>query len=210
MHDFWAGLLQNAKEYWTVLASAKSEVLAAWFQAVGSVGAIVAAIWISRHQATVTRTLASGEFDRRSEAVSAFAAVQQLNIRNEAKRIRKVIADNEANLGVLKEKGADAALLSLLFATTSVDNYILTNANALPREARLAFPQLIALKEMYNAKMRELYEAMEASKETDLPTVNNVSGQLLASIERLLTEIRNSAAGVNDAAVLEMRAEKKG
>jgi hypothetical protein len=98
MQDFWSELLRNAREYWTIVASAKSEVLAAWFQAVGSVGAIIAAIWISRHQANVARTLASDEFDRQSEAVSSFATVQQINIRNEVRRIRAIIGNNEANL----------------------------------------------------------------------------------------------------------------
>src|SRR5258705_10409017 len=99
MQDFWSELLRNAREYWTVLASAKSEVLAAWFQAVGSVGAIVAAIWISRHQASIARDLSREDFDRRSEAVSSFASVQQVNIRNEVRRIRAIIGNNEANLG---------------------------------------------------------------------------------------------------------------
>jgi hypothetical protein len=192
------------------MASAKSEVWAAWFQAVGSVGAIIAAILISRHQANVTRALSREEFDRQSEAVSSFSSVQQINIRNEMRRIRGVIGNNEANLGILRKSGADAALGNLLFASTTVDAYVLSNASSLPRDARLAFPQLIALKEMYNARMRELYEEMEKSQNIDLAVINNVSGRLLDSIEILLSEIRNSAAAVNDAAVLEMRAKKKG
>jgi hypothetical protein len=167
MHDFWSELLRNVREYWTIVASAKSEVLAAWFQAVGSVGAIIAAIWISRHQANVARTLASDEFDRQSEAVSSFATVQQINIRNEVRRIRAIIGNNEANLGILEKSGTDAALSNLLFASTSVDNYILSNASSLPKEARTAFPQLIAMKEMYNAVMRELYEKMEKAKDKE-------------------------------------------
>ena len=206
MHDFWSELLRNAREYWTIVALAKSEVLAAWFQAVGSVGAIIAAIWISRHQANVARTLASDEFDRQSEAVSSFATVQQINIRNEVRRIRAIIGNNEANLGILEKSGTDAALSNLLFASTSVDNYILSNASSLPKEARLAFPQLIAMKEMYNAVMRELYEKMEKAKDSDLAAVNNTSGALLDAIDRLLAEIRQSAGGTNDVAVLDLRA----
>jgi len=208
MHDFWSELLRNAREYWTIVASAKSEVLAAWFQAVGSVGAIIAAIWISRHQANVARTLASDEFDRQSEAVSSFATVQQINIRNEVRRIRAIIGNNEANLGILEKSGTDAALSNLLFASTSVDNYILSNASSLPKEARMAFPQLIAMKEMYNAVMRELYEKMEKAKDSDLAAVNNTSGALLDAIDRLLAEIRQSAGGTNDVAVLDLRASK--
>jgi hypothetical protein len=208
MQDFWSELLRNAREYWTIVASAKSEVLAAWFQAVGSVGAIIAAIWISRHQANVARTLASDEFDRQSEAVSSFATVQQINIRNEVRRIRAIIGNNEANLGILEKSGTDAALSNLLFASTSVDNYILSNASSLPKEARMAFPQLIAMKEMYNAVMRELYEKMEKAKDSDLAAVNNTSGALLDAIDRLLAEIRQSAGGTNDVAVLDLRASK--
>lgn len=209
MHDAWAAFLQHANEYWTILSSAKSEVWAAWFQAVGSVGAIIAAIWISRHQANLARSISREEFNRQSEAVSSFASVQQINIRNDVRRIRAVIGNNEANLGMLKGTGADAALANLLFVSTNVDDYVLSNASFLPRDARLAFPQLIAMKEMYNARIRELYEAMDKAKETDLATVNNVTGQLLEAIDRLLNEIRSSAAAVNDAAVLEMRAKKK-
>jgi len=208
MQDFWSELLRNAREYWTIVASAKSEVLAAWFQAVGSVGAIIAAIWISRHQANVARTLASDEFDRQSEAVSSFATVQQINIRNEVRRIRAIIGNNEANLGILEKSGTDAALSNLLFASTSVDNYILSNASSLPKEARMAFPQLIAMKEMYNAVMRALYEKMEKAKDSDLAAVNNTSGALLDAIDRLLAEIRQSAGGTNDVAVLDLRASK--
>ena len=208
MQDFWSELLRNAREYWTIVASAKSEVLAAWFQAVGSVGAIIAAIWISRHQANVARTLASDEFDRQSEAVSSFATVQQINIRNEVRRIRAIIGNNEANLGILEKSGTDAALSNLLFASTSVDNYILSNASSLPKEARMAFPQLIAMKEMYNAVMRELYEKMEKAKDSDLAAVNNTSGALLDAIDRLLAEIRQSAGGTNDVAALDLRASK--
>ena len=208
MQDFWSELLRNAREYWTIVASAKSEVLAAWFQAVGSVGAIIAAIWISRHQANVARTLASDEFDRQSEAVSSFATVQQINIRNEVRRIRAIIGNNEANLGILEKSGTDAALSNLLFASTSVDYYILSNASSLPKEARMAFPQLIAMKEMYNAVMRALYEKMEKAKDSDLAAVNNTSGALLDAIDRLLAEIRQSAGGTNDVAVLDLRASK--
>jgi hypothetical protein len=207
MHNAWSAFLQYAIDYWDIVRSVKSEVLAAWFQAVGSVGAIIAAVAVSRHQATVARAIAREEFDRRSEAVSSFASVQQMNIRNEVRRIRAIIADNEANLGILAKDGASAALANLLFASTSVDSFVLSNAGSLPKDARLAFPQLIALKEMYNAIMRELYEKMEKSKDHDLAAVNNTSGQLLQAIERLLAEIRQSAGATNDAAVLETRAK---
>jgi len=156
----------------------------------------------------VARTLASDEFDRQSEAVSSFATVQQINIRNEVRRIRAIIGNNEANLGILEKSGTDAALSNLLFASTSVDNYILSNASSLPKEARMAFPQLIAMKEMYNAVMRALYEKMEKAKDSDLAAVNNTSGALLDAIDRLLAEIRQSAGGTNDVAVLDLRASK--
>jgi hypothetical protein len=209
MYNAWTVFLQSAGECWAIVSSAKSEVWAAWFQAVGSVGAIIAAIWISRRQTNLTRSIASEEFDRKSEAVSSFAAVQHINIRNDIRRIRAVIGNNEANLGMLKGDGANAALATLLFASTNVDDYVLSNASFLLRDARLAFPQLIAMKEMYNARMRELYEAMDKAKEPDLAKVNNVSGKLLEAIDKLLSDIRSSAAAVNDAAVLEMRAKKK-
>jgi hypothetical protein len=210
MHEIWSAFLQSAGDCWIVLKSAKSEVWAAWFQAVGSVGAIIAAILVSRHQTNVARTLSREEFNRQSEAVSSFTSVQQINIRNEMRRIRAVIANNEANLGILRKSGVDAALANLLFASTTVDAYVLSNAGSLPRNARLAFPQLIAMKEMYNARMQELYEEMAKSQDIDLAVVNNISGRLLDSIETLLSEIRSSAAAVNDAAILEMRAKAKG
>jgi hypothetical protein len=209
MHDAWIAFLQDAANCWIILKSTKSEVWAAWFQAVGSVGAIIAAIIISRHQASLARALAREEFDRQSEAVSSFTTVQQINIRNEMRRIRTVIGDNEANLGILAKDGADAALANLLFASTGLDSYVLSNANSLPREARLAFPQLIAMKEMYNAIMRELYEKMERSKDLDLAAVNNTAQKLLGSIDRLLAEIRESAGTTNDLAVRELRAQNE-
>jgi hypothetical protein len=67
---------------------------------------------------------------------------------------------------------------------------------------------LIAMKEMYNAIMRELYEKMEKSKDFDLAAVNNKSHLLMEAIERLLNEIRHSAGATNDTAVLELRAKK--
>ncbi len=72
----------------------------------------------------------------------------------------------------------------------------------------MAFPQLIAMKEMYNAVMRALYEKMEKAKDSDLAAVNNTSGALLDAIDRLLAEIRQSAGGTNDVAVLDLRASK--
>lgn len=209
MHELWTALVQQLNAYWAMLSAAKSEVWAAWFQAVGSVGAIIAAIWISRHQANVARSISKEQFDRQSEAVSSFAAVQQINIRNDVRRIRAIIGNNEANLSVLIDKGTEAALIGLLFVSTNVDNFILSNASFLPREARLAFPQLIAMKEMYNARMRELYGEMEKSKEPDLAKVNNVTSALLGAIDRLVNEVRISAAAVNDAVVHELRAKAK-
>lgn len=197
--------LHYANDFWEVLKAIKGEVWPAWFQAIGSVGAIIAAIWVARHQTKVTRTIAKEELARQSEAVSALAIVHTLNIRNEIRRIRKIIAENEANLGVLQKSGAEAALVNLLFTSTGIDSYLLSNASALAKEARLSFPQVIALKEMYNARMRELYEGMEKAKDTDLPAVNNASQTLLGAIETLLDEMRKAAGATNDAAVLKMR-----
>lgn len=197
--------LQYANDIWEVIKATKSEVLAAWFQAVGSVGAIVAAVAVAKHQTRVARSIANDELTRQSEAVSALATVHALNIRNEIRRIRKIIADNEANLGVLQKSGAEAALVNLLFTSTGTDGYLLSSASALPGQARLSFPQLIALKEMYNARMRELYEGMERAKKTDLAAVNNATTSMLQAIERLLDEMRKAAGATNDGAVLQMR-----
>ncbi|MCK1595555.1 hypothetical protein [Bradyrhizobium sp. 164] len=198
-------IAEYASAFWEVAKGTKSEVWAAWFQAVGSVGAIVAAIWVARHQTNVTRTIAKEELARQSEAVSALATVHALNIRNEIRRIRKIIADNEANLEVLGKSGAQAALVDLLFTSTGIDSYLLSSASSLPKEARLSYPQLIALKEMYNARMRELYEGMEKAKDTNLPAVNNAAHTLLGAIETLLDEIRKATGATNDGAVLQMR-----
>jgi hypothetical protein len=141
----------------------------------------------------VARALSREEFDRRSEAVSSFASVQQINIRNEVRRIRTIIADNEANLGILEEHGAETALANLLFVSTNVDSYILSNANSLPKEARLSFPQLIAMKEMYNTIMQSSMKKWRSQKDFDLTAVNNTSRELLESIEHLLAEIRQQA-----------------
>src|SRR5262245_31536632 len=110
--------LQYANDIWEILKATKSEVWAAWFQAVGSVGAIIAAVGVARHQTRVARKIANEELARQSEAVSALATVHAVNIRNEVRRIRKIIADNEANFGVLKQSGAEAALVNLLFTST--------------------------------------------------------------------------------------------
>lgn len=201
-------VLQYTNDIWEVLKAAKGEVWPAWFQAVGSVGAIIAAVWVARHQTNVTRSIAKEELARQSEAVSALAIIHALNIRNEIRRIRKIIADDEANLGVLEKSGAGAALVNLLFTSTGIDSYLLSNASALAREARLSFPQVIALKEMYNARMRELYEGMEKAKDTDLPAVNDASHTLLGAIETLLDEMRKAAGATNDAAVLQIRNEQ--
>lgn len=200
--------IQYANDAWEFARAVKSEswsAWAAWFQAIGSVGAIIAAVSVAKHQTRVARSIASEELARQSEAVSALATVHAVNIKDEIRRIRKVIAENEANLAVLAKSGADAALVNLLFTSTDIDSYLLSNANALAREARLSFPQLIALKEMYNARMRELYEGMEKAKDTDLPAVNNAAHTLLGAIETLLDEIGKAAGSTNDGAVLQMR-----
>jgi hypothetical protein len=193
---------------WHAIAEAKGEVLAAWVQAIGSILAIFVAIAVSRHQSNVARAIAEDELDRRSHVVSAYASVQQINLRNEIKSIRRIINDNEANIGIIGTKGVDAALHGLLFSTSEGDSFILQNAAALPKEARLAVPQLMALKQLYNAKMRELYVAIAQSDALGLAEVNNTANTALEAIERLIREIRSSAGAFNDRAVLETRSQR--
>ena len=203
---------QYASDAWEFVRTVKSETWsawAAWFQAIGSVGAIIAAVAVAKHQSRVTRSIANEELTRHSEAVAALATVHAVSIRDEMRRIRKVITDNEANLGVLQKSGAEAALVDLLFTSAGIDAYLLSNASSLPREARMSFPQLIALKEMYNARMRELYKGMESSKELNLAAVNNTTTPLLGAIAKLLEETRKAAGATNDGAVLEIRSERQ-
>ena len=208
MADIWLWILNGASDAWEIIKATKAEVWAGWFQAVGSLISIVVAYKMGRHQTDVSRALANEDFARQNEAVSACATVQVVNTSNELRRIREIIGDKEANMAVLEKSGADAALTDLLFTSTSVDSYILSSASFLPQEARLSFPQLIACKEMYNARMRELYQRLEKAGETDLAAVNNLSHHLLFAVEALLNDVRSSAGIVNDAAVLQTRADK--
>jgi hypothetical protein len=200
----WMGVAGPLLEPSWSMATVRGEVWAAWVQAIGSIAAIFVAIAVSRHQSSVARALAQDDLERRGHVVAAYASVQQINLRNEVKSIRRIINYREANLTIIG-KGVEAALDGLLFSATEADAFILQNAAALPKEARLAFPQLMAVKQLYNAKMLKLYTSIAAGGHRGLADVNNTANPLLDAIERLIDEIRASAGSFNDRAVLETR-----